>query len=291
MKCLNLSLGPDEGLLFVILLVRPTEDALGPRSILRLLLERSIVRVVETVSWHVELRRVPLLERTDELFLDHIDLLLAFSELHLAVLELLEVVPVDLLQVLHFAEQDQFLLVNDLLRLLFKHVVLPELFLPLANFPLFLLPIEALLECVDLSLVLVQGVGDALDLGPPLLDNGAVLSDVAFEGLPRGAGLELDERLLLVDGLPLLLDGLFELLVSGVRISITIRVVLFILSLGSSGRILALLGSSSVLLGALRRCSAQLILLELAEGFGVRGHLPLDRLNILLCLSILHTDD
>ena len=124
MKCLNLSLGPDEGLLFVILLVRPTEDALGPRSILRLLLERSIVRVVETVSWHVEFRRVPLLERTDELFLDHIDLLLAFSELHLAVLQLREVVPIDLLQVLHFAKHDKLFFVNDLFGLLGKHIIL-----------------------------------------------------------------------------------------------------------------------------------------------------------------------
>ena len=160
------------------------------------------------MGWHIKLRCVPLLKRTDELLFDHVDLLLAFGELHLAVLQLLEVVPINLLQVLHFAKQDQLFLVNDLLNLLLEHVVLPELFLALAHFSLFLFPVEALLECVDLALVLVECVGDALDRGSLLLDIVAMISNAALEGLPILAGLELNESLLLVDCLTLLLDGL-----------------------------------------------------------------------------------
>ena len=160
------------------------------------------------MGWHIKLGCVPLLKRTDELLFDHVDLLLAFGELHLAVLQLLEVVPINLLQVLHFAKQDQLFLVNDLLSLLLKHVVLPELFLALAHFSLFLFPVEALLECVDLALVLVECVGDALDRGSLLLDIVAMISNAALEGLPILAGLELNESLLLVDCLTLLLDSL-----------------------------------------------------------------------------------
>ena len=160
------------------------------------------------MGWHIKLSCVPLLKRTDELLFDHVDLLLAFGELHLAVLQLLEVVPINLLQVLHFAKQDQLFLVNDLLSLLLEHVVLPELFLALAHFSLFLFPVEALLECVDLALVLVECVGDALDRGSLLLDIVAMISNAALEGLPILAGLELNESLLLVDCLTLLLDGL-----------------------------------------------------------------------------------
>ena len=160
------------------------------------------------MGWHIKLGCVPLLKRTDELLFDHVDLLLAFGELHLAVLQLLEVVSINLLQVLHFAKQDQLFLVNDLLSLLLKHVVLPELFLALAHFSLFLFPVEALLECVDLALVLVECVGDALDRGSLLLDIVAMISNAALEGLPILAGLELNESLLLVDCLTLLLDSL-----------------------------------------------------------------------------------
>ena len=160
------------------------------------------------MGWHIKLGCVPLLKRTDKLLFDHVDLLLAFGELHLAVLQLLEVVPINLLQVLHFAKQDQLFLVNDLLSLLLKHVVLPELFLALAHFSLFLFPVEALLECVDLALVLVECVGDALDRGSLLLDIVAMISNAALEGLPILAGLELNESLLLVDCLTLLLDSL-----------------------------------------------------------------------------------
>ena len=160
------------------------------------------------MGWHIKLGCVPLLKRTDELLFDHVDLLLTLRKLHLAVLQLLEVVPINLLQVLHFAKQDQLFLVNDLLSLLLEHVVLPELFLALAHFSLFLFPVEALLECVDLALVLVECVGDALDRGSLLLDIVAMISNAALEGLPILAGLELNESLLLVDCLTLLLDGL-----------------------------------------------------------------------------------
>ena len=160
------------------------------------------------MGWHIKLSCVPLLKRTDELLFDHVDLLLAFGELHLAVLQLLEVVPINLLQVLHFAKQDQLFLVDDLLNLLLEHVVLPELFLALAHFSLFLFPVEALLECVDLALVLVECVGDALDRGSLILDIVAMISNAALEGLPILAGLELNESLLLVDCLTLLLDGI-----------------------------------------------------------------------------------
>ena len=172
------------------------------------MLERGIVGVVQAMGWHFELSRVPLLKRTDELLFDHVNLLLAFGELHLAVLQLREVVPINLLQVLHFAKQDQLLLVNDLLNLLFEHVVLPELLLALAHFSLFLFPVEALLECVDLALVLVECVGDILDRRSLILDIAAMISNATFEGLPISTRLELNESLLLVDCLTLLLDGL-----------------------------------------------------------------------------------
>ena len=172
------------------------------------MLKRGIVGVVQAMGWHFKLSRVPLLKRTDELLFDHVDLLLALCELHLAVLQLLEVVPIHLLQVLHFAKQDQLFLINDLLNLLLKHVVLPELFLALAHFSLFLFPVEALLESVNLSLVLVECIGDALDHASLLLDIVTMISNAAFEDLTIGTRLELNESLLLVDCLTFLLNGL-----------------------------------------------------------------------------------
>lgn len=249
------------------------------------MLKRGIVGVVQAVGWHFKLSRVPLLKRTDELLFDHVDLLLALRKLHLAVLQLLKVVPINLLQVLHFAKQDQLFLVNDLLNLLLEHVVLPELFFALAHFSLFLFPVEALLECVDLSLVLVECVGDALDRGPLLLDTVAMVSNATFEGLPIGTRLELNESLLLVNSLTLLLDGLLKLLLSGICVRISI--VLLFFGLGSG--LLGLLGL--ILLSACRGCCSQLIFLHLAESIGVCSHLSLDRLNILLCLTVLHPDD
>lgn len=47
----NLFLSSDKSLLVIILLVRPTKDALRPRRIDSLLLQSCIIGVVKTVSW------------------------------------------------------------------------------------------------------------------------------------------------------------------------------------------------------------------------------------------------
>ena len=180
----NLSLGLHEGLLIIILLVRPTKDTLSPVRIDILLLQSRIVGVVEAMSWHLELSRVPTLKRTDELLLDSIDLALAFCELHLVVLQLREVITVDLFQVLHFAQHDKFFFIDDLLSLLLKHVVLAELLFTLANLSLFLFPVEALFESINFTLVDVKTVSDALDAASLVLNVGAMLTDATFKLLP-----------------------------------------------------------------------------------------------------------
>ena len=125
----NLSLGANEGSLIVILLVRASKDALsGLLSLESFLLQGSVVGVVETRGWDGELVGIPILKRTDQLLLDRIDLTLALSKLNLAVLELAEVVAIDLLEVLHLAKHDEFLLIDDLLSLFLKHVIRAELF-------------------------------------------------------------------------------------------------------------------------------------------------------------------
>lgn len=178
---LDLSLGSDERLLVVILLVGAPEDALGARRVDGLLLQRRVVRIVKAGSWHLELGGVPSLKRTDQLLFNHVDLLLTLGELKLVVLQVGEVVAVDFLQVLHFAKQDKLLLVDDFFDLLLEHVILPELFLPLTNLALFFFAIEALLESINLTLVHVQRVRDFFDLGALVLDYVPVITDASFE--------------------------------------------------------------------------------------------------------------
>ena len=161
-----------------------------------------------------------------------------------------------------------------------------ELLLTLAHLPLFFFPVKALLKSVDLSLVRVQSVSDALDAGSLFLNGVAMFTNAAFESLAVRARFELNESLLLVDSLTFLLHGLFKQLTLGICISAIISI-LFTLSRASW--LLGLL--SCVLVCFLRRYSPQLIFLELAESIGIRYNLPLDRLYVLLSLTILHPDD
>ena len=286
MERLNLSLGSDECLLVVILLVRPSEDALRAGRVDCLLLQRGVVGVVEPVGGHVELRRVPLLERTDQLLLYHVDLLLALCELHLAVFEVGEVVTIDLLQVLHLAQKDELLLINDLLSLLLKHIILSELLFTLAHFSLLLLSIEALLKCIDLTLIRVESVSDRLDTRTLFLNRVTMITDMSLELLTIRAGLELDERLLLVNRLTLLLYSFFMLLACSVSISTFISILLLTISLSWLFSLLC-----ALLVCALSGLSSHLVLLHLTESIWIGLNLSLDSFDILLRLAILHPDD
>ena len=210
---------------------------------------------------------------------------LPFCKLRLAVLQLREVVTIDLFQVLHFAKHDKFFLIDDLISLLLEHVVLAELLFTLANLSLFLFAVEALLESINLTLVIVQGVSDSLDTASLLLNIGAMFTDTTFKLLALSALLELNECLLLVDSLALLLDGLFELLARGISICVCISLVLFRVS---RRRVFRLLSCVIDRLGGSR---THLLLLHLAEGIRVLLNLSLDRFYVLLCLTILHPDD
>ena len=196
-------------MLFVIFLIRATEDGFGRLSLESILLKGGVVRVVLTHGGHVEFGSIPFLKGADQLFLDGINRALALSEIHLAVLKLTKAISVDLLEILHFAEHDQFFFVDDLFSLLFKHVVLTKLLVPQANLALFFFTIEALLKHIDFTLVFVQGGGDVFYGSSLLLDLTTVLSDATFKALAFFTLLELNEGLLLVNGFTLLLDSLF----------------------------------------------------------------------------------
>ena len=210
MKHFNLSLGAHESLLVIVFLVTTEDWISGLGGLERLSLQVLVVSVVETGGRYIKLRSIPLLERADQLLLDGVDLALTLRELCLEVFELGEVVPIDLLQVLHFAEHHKLLLVNDLLGLLGEHVILTQLFILHAHLSFLFLAVKSSLQGINLSLVLVESVRDSLDLSSSLLDRVAMVPDAAFESLARIARLKLDEGLLLIDGFALLLDGFFE---------------------------------------------------------------------------------
>jgi hypothetical protein len=119
----NLFLCAHEGVVVLVFCVRAAKDRLSFLD-LHLALHVGVVSVVKAGRRVIKLCAVPLFKRADQLLLDGIDLSLTLTELHLAVLKCSEVVSVDLLQVLHLAEHDQLLFVDNLFSLLLKHVVL-----------------------------------------------------------------------------------------------------------------------------------------------------------------------
>jgi len=171
--------------------------------------------------------------------------------------------------------------------LLFEHVVLAQLIFSLTDLAFILFPIEASLQSIDLTLVAVKSVSDALDPASLVLNGRTMLSDVPFKLLPFRARLELNESLLFVDSLTLLLHSFLKLLASSISISVSIGLVLLSLSLGSRW-VLGLF--RCIWVGTLRRSCPHLLLLHLTEGVWVSFNLPLNRLYVLLSLAILHPD-
>ena len=120
----NLFLSTHERLLVIIFLVTAEDWITSCSGLKGLGLQVLVVSVVETSGRYIELYSIPFLKCTNQLLLDGVDLSLTLCKLCLVVLEFGEVVPIDLLQVLHFAEHDELFFVNDLLGLLSKHIIL-----------------------------------------------------------------------------------------------------------------------------------------------------------------------
>ena len=213
----NLFLGAHESSLVIILLVLTAEDVLGGgglRLLSRLLLQRSIVGVVQTCLGNLKFCSVPLLERRDELLLNRIDLALTLSIFSLGILKRVEIVTVDFLKVLHFAEHDKLFFVDDLFCLFLEHVLLTELFVALADLAFFLFAVEACLQCIYFAFVFVQSICDAFYFSSAFFETITTLSDALLESLALFRLFEFDECLLLVDSFSLLLDLFFELLLA-----------------------------------------------------------------------------
>ena len=159
-----------------------------------------------------------------------------------------------------------------------------KLFVPQAHLALLFFTIEALLQVIDFTLVLVQGVGDVFDLRSLVLKVAAVISDATLKALAFFALFELNESLLLVDRLTLLLDSFFVC-----RGSISgIFILLFTInSFSGCSRLLLLL---LIIAFALSRSRTHLLLLHNTEGLGVGLNLALDSFDVLLVLTILHAD-
>lgn len=124
MKHFNLFLGTHERLLVIIFLITAEDWIIGLGGLESLGLQVLVVSVVQTYGRYIKLSSIPLLKCTNQLLLDGVDLSLTLRKICLVVFELSEVVPIDLLQVLHFAKHDELFFVNDLLGLLSKHIIL-----------------------------------------------------------------------------------------------------------------------------------------------------------------------
>ena len=124
MEHFNLFLGAHERLLVIIFLVTAEDWIAGLGCLEGLGLQVLVVSVIETSGRYIELHSIPLLKCTNQLLLDRVNLSLTLRELCLVVFEFSEVIPIDLLQVLHFAKHDKLFFVDDLLGLLGKHVIL-----------------------------------------------------------------------------------------------------------------------------------------------------------------------
>jgi hypothetical protein len=107
------------------------------------------------------------------------------------------------------------------------------LLLPLPHLALLLLAIKALLECIDLTLVLIERVSDVSDLASLVLDDATMVANAALKVLAICALLELNESLLLVDSLALLLNCFLELGASVLRVFCIVSIVLFAVGLSS----------------------------------------------------------
>jgi len=121
-------------------------------------------------------------------------------------------------------------------------------------------------------------------LRSPLFDRIATLPNAILKGLTFVARFEFNERLLFVNRFTLLLDRTIELL-------LTADVIVKGSLSGDTARFFSLLLQSrkQVARTASDSCTS-LLLLNLFKGIRVLCHLPLDSLDMLLCLSVLHSD-
>ena len=105
MQDLHLLAGSRKGKLFLVLDIRPTKACVDHHVFLTLLvLHASVVgRFLSSVRLF-KLLAVPLLEGSNELLFNHVNLILCILELGFQVLEMGKLLAVALLDVLHFAE-------------------------------------------------------------------------------------------------------------------------------------------------------------------------------------------
>lgn len=153
-----------------------------------------------------------------------------------------------------------------------------------SNLPFFLLAVKTSFQGIDRSFVLIQGICYIFYLRSPLFDRVSTLPNAIFKGLTFFACLELHKGLLLVNRFTLLFDCPIELLLAA-----------DVIFIGTQG------GNTAGIFGLLfqsRRRVAQttsnqrpsLFFLYLFKGVRILRHLPLNSLDVLLCLSVLHSD-
>lgn len=164
MEDLHLLAGSCKGKLFLVLDIGPTKARVEHRVFLtQLVLHTSVESRFLASVWGFELLAVPLLEGSDELLFNHVDLVLSILELGFQVLELRELFAVTLLDVLHFAEQHELFFVNDVFVLAFKHVVSLELVFACTDFALHFFAVKAGFEHVDTAFGAVDQSGVVFD--------------------------------------------------------------------------------------------------------------------------------